>query len=147
MNPNMSIYRRLNPRLLVQAGLGLGLLHWANICLIYIFNNNYVFVGFYFVPNFIVIMLNLMYPVFYVDLFIRVMWERKCEDSRQLKAKVVFAGNSWVRFPRSDACALHMTGMQRVRTRWRLLVFTSVSWVRPSRKIPAKYSVLLNCHF
>ena len=36
MNPNMSIYRRLNPRLLVQAGLGLGLLHWANICLIYI---------------------------------------------------------------------------------------------------------------
>ena len=36
MNPNMSIYRRLNSRLLVQAGLGLGLLHWANICLIYI---------------------------------------------------------------------------------------------------------------
>ena len=39
MNPNMSIYRRLNPRLLVQAGMGLGLLHWANICLIYISNN------------------------------------------------------------------------------------------------------------
>ena len=38
MNPNMSIYRQLNPRLLVQAGLGLGLLHWANICLIYISN-------------------------------------------------------------------------------------------------------------
>ena len=38
MNPNMSIYRRLNPRLLVQAGMGLGLLHWANICLIYISN-------------------------------------------------------------------------------------------------------------
>ena len=38
MNPNMSIYRRLNPRLLVQVGLGLGLLHWANICLIYISN-------------------------------------------------------------------------------------------------------------
>ena len=31
MNPNMSIYRRLNPRLLVQVGLGLGLLHWAKI--------------------------------------------------------------------------------------------------------------------
>ena len=27
----MNIYRRLNPRLLVQAELGLGLLHWANI--------------------------------------------------------------------------------------------------------------------
>ena len=45
MNPNMSIYRRLNPKLLVQAGLGLSLLHWARayyiglICLIYISSN------------------------------------------------------------------------------------------------------------
>ena len=31
MNPNMSIYRRLNPKLLVQIGVGLGLLHWANM--------------------------------------------------------------------------------------------------------------------
>ena len=31
MNSNVSIYRRLNPRLLVQAELGLGLLHWANM--------------------------------------------------------------------------------------------------------------------
>ena len=38
MNPNMCIYRQLNPRLLVQVGLGLGILHWANICLIYISN-------------------------------------------------------------------------------------------------------------
>ena len=38
MNPNISIYRRLNPRLPVQAGLGLDLLYLANICLIYIFN-------------------------------------------------------------------------------------------------------------
>ena len=29
MNPNMSIYTRLNPRLLVQVGVGLGFLHWA----------------------------------------------------------------------------------------------------------------------
>ena len=36
MNPNISIYRRLNPRLLVQAGMGLGLLHWANISNIYL---------------------------------------------------------------------------------------------------------------
>ena len=27
----MSIYRRLNPRLLVQVGVGLNLLHWANM--------------------------------------------------------------------------------------------------------------------
>ena len=31
MNPNMSIYRRLNPKLLVQVRMDLGLLHWANM--------------------------------------------------------------------------------------------------------------------
>ena len=31
MNPYMSIYRQLNPRLPVQVEVGLGLLHWANI--------------------------------------------------------------------------------------------------------------------
>ena len=36
MSHNMSIYRRLNPRLLAQAELGLGLLHWANMSNIYL---------------------------------------------------------------------------------------------------------------
>ena len=27
----MNIYRRLNPKLLVQVGVGLGLLHWTNM--------------------------------------------------------------------------------------------------------------------
>ena len=31
MNYNMNIYRQLNPRLLVQVRVGLGLLHWANM--------------------------------------------------------------------------------------------------------------------
>ena len=31
MNPNTSIYRQLNPKLLVQVGVILGLLHWANM--------------------------------------------------------------------------------------------------------------------
>ena len=31
MNPNMSICSRLNPRLLVQAEVGLDPLHWANM--------------------------------------------------------------------------------------------------------------------
>ena len=35
----MSIYRRLNPRLLVQAGLGLGAYYIGLICLIYISNS------------------------------------------------------------------------------------------------------------
>ena len=31
MNYNMSIYRLINPRLLVQVGVNLGLLRWANM--------------------------------------------------------------------------------------------------------------------
>ena len=31
MNPNMSIYKRLNPKLLVQTVVGLSLLYWANM--------------------------------------------------------------------------------------------------------------------
>ena len=74
------------------------------------------------------------------------MRERVCEDLRQLKTKTVFADRSRVSFPQSEACALHMTRMQRVKTGRRQLVFVSVSWVRPSREIPVKHSVLLNCH-
>ena len=74
------------------------------------------------------------------------VWERECEDSRQLETKAVFAGSSQVGFPRSKAYALHMTGMRRVRIGWRQLVFVSVLWVRPSCEIPTKHSILLNCH-
>ena len=31
MNHNMSIYRQLSPKLLVQIGVGLGLLHWTHM--------------------------------------------------------------------------------------------------------------------
>ena len=98
-------------------------------------------------PNLIVIMFNPMYPVFYVR-FIRkgYVWERESEDLRQLKTKAVFAGSSRVSFPQSEVCALQMTEIWRVRTGWRQLIFVSVSQVKPSRKIPAKHSVLLNYH-
>ena len=36
MSHNMSIYKQLNPRLLVQAELSLSLLHWANMSNIYL---------------------------------------------------------------------------------------------------------------
>ena len=36
MNPNMSIYKRLNPKLLVQVGVGLSLLHWVNMSNIFL---------------------------------------------------------------------------------------------------------------
>ena len=74
------------------------------------------FVSFYSMPNLIVIMFNLMYPVFYVRFICKgCVRERACEDLRQLKTKVIFAGSSRVSFLRSDACTLHMTRMQRVR--------------------------------
>ena len=105
------------------------------------------FVSFYYVPNLIVILFNLMYPVFHVGFICKgCVWERESEDLRKLKTKAVFVGSSWVGFPRSEACAHHITGMRRVRTGWGQLVFASVSWVRPSREIPAKHSVLLICH-
>ena len=91
---------------------------------------NYVFVGFNSVPNFIVILFNLMYPIFHAGFICKdCVWERErvCEESRLLKTKGVSVSSSWVSFPRSDACALHMTRMQRVRTGWRQLVFASVS--------------------
>ena len=51
------------------------------------------------------------------DLFVKVVRERErecvCEDSRQLKTKIVFTGSSRVSFLQSEACALHMTGMQK----------------------------------
>ena len=108
----------------------------------------YVFVGFNFVPNLILIMFNLMYPVLFVRFHCKgCVWERECEDSRQLKTKAVFAGSSRVSFPRSEVCAPHMIGMRRVKTGWWQLGFANVSRVRPSREILAKHSVLLKCHF
>ena len=40
MSYNMSIYKRLNPRLLVQARLDLDLLHWANMSNMYVSNSD-----------------------------------------------------------------------------------------------------------
>ena len=64
-------------------------------------------------------MFNLLYLYLLWDLFVRAVcvWkrERVCEDSRQIKDWSVFAGSSRVSIPRSDACALHMIGMQRVK--------------------------------
>ena len=48
------------------------------------------------------------------DFIVRVVCEREYEDSRQLKTKEVFTGNSRVAFLRSEACAQHMTGMRRI---------------------------------
>ena len=50
------------------------------------------------------------------DFIVRVVCERECEDSRQLKTKEVFTGSLRVASLRSEACAQHMIGMRRVMT-------------------------------
>ena len=50
------------------------------------------------------------------DFFVRDMCKRECEDSRQSEEQEVFAGSSREAFLQSEACALHITRMQRVMT-------------------------------
>ena len=75
------------------------------------------FVGFNSVPNLIVILFNLLYPVFIVGFNCKgCVIERESVKSQASEDKRIFAGSSRLSIPRNDACALHMTGMRRVRT-------------------------------
>ena len=77
------------------------------------------FVGFYSVPNLIVIIFNLLYPVFIVEFDCKgcvIERERVCVKTQAIEARRVLAGSSRLSIPRSEACALYMTGMRRVCT-------------------------------
>ena len=75
------------------------------------------FIGFYSVPNLIVILFNLMYPVFVVGIYCKGgVTVREGVKTQTIEARKVFAGISQLSIPRKDACALHMTGMRRVST-------------------------------
>ena len=103
-------------------------------------------VGFYSMPNLIVIIFNLLYPVFIVGSDCKgCVLERESVKTQAIKPRRVLTGISWLSVPRSEACALHMTGMRRVSTGWRQLCLASISWVRPSRETPARHSVLPVC--
>ena len=69
-------------------------------------------------PNLIVILFNLLYLVFIVGFNCKscVIEKERVWRLKQLKTKEFFAGSSRLSIPRNDACALHMTGMRRVRT-------------------------------
>ena len=95
------------------------------------------FVGFYSVPNLIVIIFNLLYLVFIVRFDCKgCVLERECVKTQAIEDRRVHAGIWRLSFPRSEACALHMTGMRRVSTGWRQLCLASISRVRPSRETP-----------
>ena len=74
-------------------------------------------VGFYSMPNLIVIIFNLLYPVFIVGFDCKgCVRERESVKTQAIEAKRFLAGISRLSIPRSEACALHMTGMRRVST-------------------------------
>ena len=107
------------------------------------FKNMY-FVGFYSMSNLIVIIFNLLYLVFIVGFDCKgCVLKRENVKTQAIEARRILTGISWLCFPRSEACASHMIGMRRVNIGWRQLCLASISWVRPSRKTPARHSVLL----
>ena len=88
--------------------------HVVAICKVVIYN--YVFCWLYFVPNLIVISFNLLYPVFIVGFNCKgCVIEKECVKTQAIEDKMIFMGSSRLSIPRNDACALHMTGMRRVR--------------------------------
>ena len=73
--------------------------------------------GFNSVPNLIVILFNLLYPVFIVGFNCKeCVIERESVKTQALEDRRVFTGSSQLSIPQNDSCALHMTGMRRVRT-------------------------------
>ena len=69
--------------------------------------------------NLIVILFNLLYSVFIVGFNCKgcvIERERVCVKTQAIEDKRIFAGSLRLSIPRNDACVLHMTGMQRVRT-------------------------------
>ena len=109
------------------------------------FTNMY-FVGFYSMPNLIIIIFNLLYHVFIVGFDCKgCVLERENVKTQAIEARRVFTGISWLSFPRSEACALHMTRMRKVSTGRRQLCLASISQVRPSRETPTRHFVMLVC--
>ena len=75
------------------------------------------FVGFYSMPNLIVIIFKLLYPVFIVGFDCKgCVLERECVKTQAIEARRVLAGISQLSILRSEACALQMTRMRRVST-------------------------------
>ena len=75
------------------------------------------FVGFYSVTNLIVILLNLMYPVFVVGIYCKgYVIVRESVKTQAIETRRIFVGISQLSIPQKEACALHMTGMRRVST-------------------------------
>ena len=68
-------------------------------------------------PNLIVIIFNLLYPVFIVGFDCKgCVLERECVKTQAIEARRVLTGSSRISIWRSEACVLHITEMRRVST-------------------------------
>ena len=66
-------------------------------------------------PNLFIIIFNLVYPVFIVGFDCKgCVLERESVKTQVSEARRLLASVSRLSFSRSEACALHMMGMQRV---------------------------------
>ena len=75
------------------------------------------FVDFNSVPNLIVILFNLLYPVFIVGFNCKgCVIKREYVKTQAIEGRRVFMGSLRLSILQNDVCALHMIGMQRVRT-------------------------------
>ena len=75
------------------------------------------FVGFNSMKNLIVILFNILYLIFIMGLYCKgCVIERECVKTQAIEDRRVFAGSLRLIIPRKDACALHMTGMRKVKT-------------------------------
>ena len=110
------------------------------------------FVGFYSVPNLIVILFNLVYPVFIVGCDCKsCVLERESMKTQASEARRLLAGVLRLNFSRSEACASYMTGMRKVCTDGD----SCVSRVSRGQGLPARHprdilfcqSVLSDTHF
>ena len=73
------------------------------------------FVGFYSVPNLIVIKFNLLYPVFVVGFNCKgYVLERESVKTQAIEARRFPTGSLRLSIMRSEACVLHMIGMRKV---------------------------------
>ena len=70
---------------------------------------NLYYVGFYSMPNLIVILFNLLYPVFVVGIYCKgCVIVRESMKTQAIEEWSVFAGSLRLSIPRSNSCALHM---------------------------------------
>ena len=110
------------------------------------------FVGFNFMPNLVVILFNLLYPVFIVGFNCKgCVIERESVKTQAIENRIVFTSSSWLSISWNDARALHMTAMQRVRTNGD----SCVSRVARGQGLPARHlrnilfcqTILFDTHF